>query len=117
MVRLRRSVQRVAAWTALTWPGSWSSTTRRPIVRALAANLKARGYEVDLAATGEQALDLAARHHPDVVMLDLGLPGIDGLEVIAGPAGLDPGADHRAVGPGPTRPTRSPPSTPAPTTT
>ena len=55
-----------------------------PIRRALAANLKARGYEVDAAETGEQALDLAARHHPDVVLLDLGLPGIDGLEVIDG---------------------------------
>jgi len=56
----------------------------RPIRRALAANLKARGYDVDAAETGEQALDLAAREHPDVVLLDLGLPGIDGLEVIAG---------------------------------
>jgi two-component system KDP operon response regulator KdpE len=55
-----------------------------PIRRALAANLKARGYDVDAAETGEQALDLAARHHPDVVLLDLGLPGVDGLEVIDG---------------------------------
>ncbi len=52
--------------------------------RALAANLKARGYEVDLAATGEEALALAARGHPDVVILDLGLPGIDGVEVVRG---------------------------------
>ena len=37
-----------------------------------------------MAATGEQALDLAAHHHPDLVLLDLGLPGIDGLEVIDG---------------------------------
>jgi two-component system KDP operon response regulator KdpE len=55
-----------------------------PIRRALAANLKARGYDVDLAESGEQALALAARHHPDVVVLDLGLPGMDGLEVIDG---------------------------------
>ena len=55
-----------------------------PIRRALAANLRARGYEIDLAETGEQALALAARHHPDVVVLDLGLPGMDGLEVIDG---------------------------------
>jgi two-component system, OmpR family, KDP operon response regulator KdpE len=55
-----------------------------PIRRALTANLKARGYDVDAAETGEQALDLAARHHPDVVLLDLGLPGMDGLEVIDG---------------------------------
>ena len=36
------------------------------------------------AETGEQALELAARHHPDVVVLDLGLPGIGGVEVIEG---------------------------------
>ena len=55
-----------------------------PIRRAMAANLHARGYEVDLADTGEEALELAARHHPDVVLLDLGLPGMDGLDVIDG---------------------------------
>ncbi len=54
------------------------------IVRAMLTNLKARGYEVDLAATGEQALDLATRRQPDAVILDLGLPGIDGVEVIQG---------------------------------
>jgi two-component system, OmpR family, KDP operon response regulator KdpE len=54
------------------------------ILRALGINLRARGYEIDLAATGESALTLAARHHPDVVVLDLGLPGIDGIEVIRG---------------------------------
>ncbi|MEW6474003.1 MAG: response regulator [Actinomycetota bacterium] len=55
-----------------------------PILRALAANLKARGYQVDLATTGEAALELASRHPPDAVVLDLGLPGISGLEVING---------------------------------
>ena len=55
-----------------------------PIRRALGINLRARGYDVDLAESGEEALDLAARHHPDVVVLDLGLPGIDGVEVIQG---------------------------------
>ena len=54
------------------------------IRRALGVNLRARGYDVDLAETGEEALDLAARHHPDVVVLDLGLPGIGGVEVIQG---------------------------------
>ena len=54
------------------------------IRRALETNLKVRGYKVDLAATGEEALDLAARHHPDLVILDLGLPGIDGTEVVRG---------------------------------
>jgi two-component system KDP operon response regulator KdpE len=55
-----------------------------PILRALGVNLKARGYEVDLAASGEDALQLAARHHPDAVVLDLGLPGVSGLDVIVG---------------------------------
>ena len=54
------------------------------IRRALGVNLTARGYDVDLAETGEQALELAARRHPDVVVLDLGLPGIGGVEVIHG---------------------------------
>lgn len=54
------------------------------ILRAMRTNLVARGYEVDLAPTGEDALRLAAAHRPDVVILDLGLPGIDGIEVIEG---------------------------------
>jgi len=54
------------------------------ILRALATNLRARGYDVDLAPTGEAALTLAAKKHPDLVILDLGLPGIDGIEVIRG---------------------------------
>jgi two-component system KDP operon response regulator KdpE len=54
------------------------------IVRALRINLKARGYEVDAANDGRSALDLAARHHPDVIVLDLGLPDMDGVEVIRG---------------------------------
>jgi two-component system KDP operon response regulator KdpE len=54
------------------------------ILRALAANLRARGYVVDLAGTGEAALTLAQRHRPDAVILDLGLPGMGGLEVIEG---------------------------------
>jgi two-component system KDP operon response regulator KdpE len=54
------------------------------ILRALGINLRARGYDVDLAPDGERALDMAARNHPDVVVLDLGLPGIDGVDVIRG---------------------------------
>jgi len=54
------------------------------ILRALGINLRARGYDVDLAPDGERALDAAARQHPDVVVLDLGLPGIDGIDVIRG---------------------------------
>ena len=54
------------------------------IVRALAINLQARGYEVDAAPDGASALQLAAARHPDVVVLDLGLPDMDGVEVIRG---------------------------------
>jgi two-component system KDP operon response regulator KdpE len=54
------------------------------ILRALGINLRARGYDVELASDGEKALDVAARQHPDVVVLDLGLPGIDGVDVIRG---------------------------------
>jgi two-component system KDP operon response regulator KdpE len=55
-----------------------------PILRALVANLRARGYQPDAAPTGEDALRLAAKHHPDAVVLDLGLPGMTGIEVIRG---------------------------------
>ena len=54
------------------------------LLRALAISLRAKGYEVTVARTGEEGLDRAATRHPDVVLLDLGLPGIDGLEVIRG---------------------------------
>jgi two-component system, OmpR family, KDP operon response regulator KdpE len=54
------------------------------IIRALRINLRARQYEVYTAQTGEQALAQAAHHPPDVVILDLGLPDLDGVEVIGG---------------------------------
>jgi len=54
------------------------------ILRALRINLRARGYEVSVAASGPEALAVAARHPPDLVLLDLGLPGLDGLDVIKG---------------------------------
>jgi two-component system KDP operon response regulator KdpE len=54
------------------------------IRRALSINLKARGYEVELAGSGEEALRRAASAHPDAVLLDLGLPGIDGTDVVRG---------------------------------
>jgi two-component system KDP operon response regulator KdpE len=54
------------------------------LLRALGTNLRARGYDIELAPTGEAALTIAARKHPDLVVLDLGLPGIDGTEVIRG---------------------------------
>lgn len=54
------------------------------IVRALRINLSARGYEVLTAPDGATALRLAADGKPDVVVLDLGLPDMDGTDVIAG---------------------------------
>ena len=54
------------------------------ILRALRINLRARGYQVTTAADGREALDVAAAQPPDVVVLDLGLPDIDGVDVIAG---------------------------------
>ena len=53
-----------------------------PIVRAVAANLRVRGCEVLTASRGEAALTAVETHQPDCVVLDLGLPGIDGLEVL-----------------------------------
>jgi two-component system KDP operon response regulator KdpE len=50
--------------------------------RALSANLTARGYEVDLAPDGETAIRLAGERPPDLVILDLGLPGCSGIDVI-----------------------------------
>jgi two-component system KDP operon response regulator KdpE len=54
------------------------------IVRALRINLSARGYQVITAIDGGSALRAAADGHPDVVVLDLGLPDMDGSQVIAG---------------------------------
>jgi two-component system KDP operon response regulator KdpE len=52
------------------------------LVRALRINLRARKYEVLTAGTGREALAVAANHPPDAIILDLGLPDIDGTEVI-----------------------------------
>ncbi|MBF8185739.1 response regulator [Nonomuraea sp. K274] len=54
------------------------------ILRALRINLVARKYEVTVAADGASALRAAVDHTPDLVILDLGLPDLDGVEVIHG---------------------------------
>jgi len=56
----------------------------RGLRRALGINLKARGYEVTLAADGRTALEAATKEPPDAVVLDLGLPDLDGVSVIEG---------------------------------
>jgi two-component system KDP operon response regulator KdpE len=52
------------------------------LARALAITLRARAYQVEVAHTGAAALDLAAARPPDLVVLDLGLPDIDGMDVL-----------------------------------
>jgi two-component system, OmpR family, KDP operon response regulator KdpE len=54
------------------------------IVRALVVNMRARGYDVSVARDGRSALQTAGQHPPDLVVLDLGLPDIEGTEVIEG---------------------------------
>lgn len=54
------------------------------ILRALRINLSVRGYEVHTASDGASALHTAAEHKPDVVILDLGLPDMSGIEVLEG---------------------------------
>jgi two-component system KDP operon response regulator KdpE len=54
------------------------------LLRALGINLRARKYDVTTAATGAAALAAAAKHPPDIVILDLGLPDMDGTEVVSG---------------------------------
>ena len=55
-----------------------------PIRRFLKAALEGQGFKLLEAATGHQGLAMAASHNPDIILLDLGLPDMDGLEVIRG---------------------------------
>jgi two-component system KDP operon response regulator KdpE len=52
-----------------------------PLQRALVPLLRSRGYEVDVASTGEEALASFHAHAPDLIVLDLGLPDVDGPDV------------------------------------
>jgi two-component system KDP operon response regulator KdpE len=54
------------------------------ILRALRINLRVRQYDVHTAGSASEALETAAKHPPDLVILDLGLPDLDGMEVIHG---------------------------------
>jgi two-component system, OmpR family, KDP operon response regulator KdpE len=53
-----------------------------PLRRALRTSLRARDLDVHESASGEEALVVAADRRPDIVLLDLGLPGIDGIETL-----------------------------------
>lgn len=52
------------------------------VLRAIGVALESQGYDVQAATSGEQAVARAAATAPDLILLDLGLPGVDGLEVI-----------------------------------
>jgi two-component system, OmpR family, KDP operon response regulator KdpE len=52
------------------------------ILKALRIILTAHGYDVSLARDGKEAIDVAAHDRPDVIVLDLGMPGLDGVAVI-----------------------------------
>jgi two-component system KDP operon response regulator KdpE len=52
-----------------------------PIQRAVGPLLRSKGYDVDMAGTGEEALRVAGARPPDLIVLDLGLPDIDGTEI------------------------------------
>src|SRR5919112_48399 len=77
------------------------------IAQVLQRSLRLDGYDVRIASDGQAALDQAASYHPDLVILDLGLPKIDGIEVArrlraadeARVEGLDSGADDYLVKP------------------
>jgi two-component system, OmpR family, KDP operon response regulator KdpE len=56
----------------------------RPLLRALAINLRARKYDVETAEDGTSALTTAGRRPPDLVILDLGLPDMNGVDVVFG---------------------------------
>jgi two-component system KDP operon response regulator KdpE len=62
----------------------------RQLLRALQINLGARGYDVVTAADGRTGLRAAADRHPDVIVLDLGLPDLDGTDVITELRGFTP---------------------------
>lgn len=54
----------------------------RAILRTLTINLRARGYEIEVATDGRSALQIVHERMPDVILLDLGLPDVDGITVL-----------------------------------
>ncbi len=72
-----------------------------PIRRFLKTALEGRGFKLLEAATGTQGLAMAAADNPDIILLDLGLPDIDGLEVIQRMREWTDYPHHRDLGPRP----------------
>ena len=68
------------------------------IQKGLRPLLASRGYEVESATTGRGALEAFEQAPPDLIVLDLGLPDLDGCEVCRRVRIGLPGADHRALG-------------------
>ena len=68
-----------------------------PMLQLLGRTLRDGGMQVDLVATGTQALDLVRAHRYDLVLLDLGLPDLDGLEVLQALRTRDPDAQVMVV--------------------
>ena len=67
------------------------------IRRLLRVCLEANGYRVAEAATGKEGIAEAAQHPPDVVILDLGLPDMEGVAVLKRLARMEPRAGRRAL--------------------
>ncbi len=65
----------------------------RDTARMMRVLLRARGYEIELASTGREALEVAGRFRPGVVLVDIGLPGMDGYEVASLLRGQEYGRD------------------------
>ena len=87
------------------------------IQRAVAPLLRSRGYEVDMAATGNDALRILAERPPDLIVLDLGLPDLEGTEVCRRVREDSTTPIIVLSARGGVKPTKSPRSISAPTTT
>ena len=70
----------------------------QPFLRTLGAHLERHGYDVDLVDTGEAAVARGSNGAHDLAIVDVGLPGINGVDVVHGAPRPDDDADHRAVG-------------------
>jgi two-component system, OmpR family, KDP operon response regulator KdpE len=81
-----RPVAAPPSWSACRWPVADAERIlvvddEPAILRAVGAGLTTRGYQVMRATTGQQALEMVIDDAPDVIVLDLGLPDMDGVEV------------------------------------